>query len=139
MSRSVGLSHVAMSVPEGTLTDEYRARLLDFYGRMLGWREMESLRRQDRLTVGVGSSSYINLRERPDCMVSSGYEHFGILVRSAEEFRELWADLANEQVDLQLEPLSTNHDGEGSFRFRYLLPMAVEVQYYAALSARAST
>jgi hypothetical protein len=23
-------------------------------------------------------------------------------------------------------------DGQGSFRFRYLLPMAVEVQFYAA-------
>src|SRR5215216_188356 len=90
--RSSGLSHVAMSVPEGTLTEEYRARLLEFYGRMLGWREMESLRRPDRVTVGVGSSSYINIRERPDSMVSHGYEHFGILVRSAEEFRQLWTD-----------------------------------------------
>jgi hypothetical protein len=139
MPRSFGLSHVAMSVPEGTLTDEYRARLLEFYGRMLGWHEMESLRLTDRLTVAVGSSSYINIRERPDSMVSFGYEHFGVLVRTAEEFQRLWADLANEQVDVQLEPLSTNDDGEGSFRFRYLLPMAVEVQYYAELSARAST
>ena len=137
--RSVGLSHVAMSVPEGTLTDEYRAQLLEFYGRMLGWREMESLRRPDRLTVAVGPASYINIREQPDGMVSHGYEHFGILVRSAEEFRRIWADLANEQVDVQLEPLSTNNDGEGSFRFRHLLPMAVEVQYYAALSPEASS
>src|SRR6266508_4720512 len=112
MPLSSGLSHVAMSVPEGTLTEEYRARLL------------------------VGSSSYINIRERPDSMVSHGYEHFGILVRSAEVFQQLWADLANEQVDVQLEPLSTNDEGEGSFRFRYLLPMAVEVQFYAELSER---
>jgi hypothetical protein len=131
--RSVGLSHVAMSVPEGTLTNDYRARLLEFYGRMLGWREMEFLRLPDRLTVAVGPSSYINIREQSDSMVSHGYEHFGILVRSPEEFRQLWADLANEQVEVQLEPLSTNDDGEGSFRFRYLLPMAVEVQYYAEL------
>ena len=139
MPLSSGLSHVAMSVPEGTLTEEYRARLLEFYGRILGWREMESLRRPDRVTVAVGSSSYINVRERPDSMVSHGYEHFGILVRSAEEFQQLWADLANEQVDVQLEPLSTNDKGEGSFRFRYLLPMAVEVQFYAELSERASS
>lgn len=45
MPRSAGLSHVAMSVPEGTLTEAYRARLLNFYGRVLGWREMEALRR----------------------------------------------------------------------------------------------
>jgi hypothetical protein len=139
MPRTIGLTHVAMSVPEGTLTDEYRAQLLDFYGRMLGWREMESLRLHDRLTVAVGSVSYINTREQPDSMVSHGYEHFGVLVGSSEEYRGLWTELANEHVDVQLEPLSTNEDGEGSFRFRYLLPMAVEVQYYARLSASASS
>ena len=133
MPRSSGLSHVAMSVPEGTLTDQYRARLLEFYGRLLGWHEMESLRRPDRLTVAVGRSSYINIRERPDSMVSHGYEHFGVLVRSTEDLQRLWAELANEQDDVQLEPLSTSDDGEGSFRFRYLLPMAVEAQFYASL------
>ena len=133
MPRSSGLSHVAMSVPEGTLTAGYRARLLEFYGRMLGWREMESLRLPDRLTVAVGPSSYINIREQPESMVTHGYEHFGVLVRSAEDLQRLWADLANEEDDVQLEPLSTNDDGEGSFRFRYLLPMAVEAQFYAAL------
>jgi hypothetical protein len=133
MPSSSGLTHVAMSVPEGTLTDSYRARLLDFYERVLDWREMELLRLPDRLTVAVGSSSYINIRERPDSMVAHGYEHFGVLVRSAEDLRQLWADLADEQEDVHLEPLSTNDDGEGSFRFRYLLPMAVEAQFYASL------
>ncbi len=133
MPMSSGLSHVAMSVPEGTLTDEYRARLLEFYGRLLGWHEMESLRLPDRLTVAVGRSSYVNIRERPDSMVSHGYEHFGVLVRSAKDLQQLWAELANEEDDVQLEPLSTSDDGEGSFRFRYLLPMAVEAQFYASL------
>ena len=45
----------------------------------------------------------------------------------------LWADLANEHENVELEPLSTNDDGEGSFRFRYLLPLAVEAQFYASL------
>jgi hypothetical protein len=133
MAESSGLSHVAMSVPEGTLTDEFRTQLLEFYSRTLGWREVKPLRRPDRLTLVVGRSSYINVREQADSMVSHGYEHFGVLVRSAEEFQELWTDLANDQLDLQLEPLSTNEDGEGSFRFRHLLPMAVEVQFYTAL------
>jgi catechol-2,3-dioxygenase len=133
MPSSCGLTHVAMSVPEGTLTDAYRERLLEFYGRILGWREMESLRLPGRLTVAVGSSSYINIRERPDSMVTHGYEHFGVLVRSAEDLQELWAALDNEEDNVELEPLSTNEAGEGSFRFRYLLPMAVEAQFYASL------
>jgi hypothetical protein len=133
MPSSSGLTHVAMSVPDGTLTDGFRARLLEFYGRLLGWREIESLRLPDRLTVAVGPSAYINIRERPESMVTHGYEHFGVLVLSAEDLRTLWEDLANEEADVQLEPLSTNEDGEGSFRFRYLLPMAVEAQFYARL------
>jgi catechol 2,3-dioxygenase-like lactoylglutathione lyase family enzyme len=133
MPSSSGLTHVAMSVPDGTLTDGFRARLLEFYGRMLGWREIESLRLPDRLTVAVGPSAYINIRERPASMVTHGYEHFGVLVRSARDLRRLWDALDNEAEDLQLQPLSTNGDGEGSFRFRYLLPMAVEAQFYARL------
>ncbi len=133
MPSSAGLTHVAMSVPDGTLTDVYRTRLLDFYGRFLDWREMEALRRPDRLTVAVGASSYINIRERSDSMVTHGYEHFGVLVPSAEDLQRLWDDLANEQDDVELEPLSPNARGEGSFRFRYLLPMAVEAQFYASL------
>lgn len=133
MVSSSGLTHVAMSVPGGTLTDAYRTRLLEFYGRILDWREMESLRLPDRLTIAVGRTSYINVRERPDSMTTHGYEHFGVLVPSAADLQELWADLAKEEGDVQLEPLSTSDNGEGSFRFRYLLPMAVEVQFYASL------
>jgi hypothetical protein len=132
MPTSAGLTHVAMSVPEGTLTDEYRVRLLEFYGRLLGWREIEALRLPDRLTISVGRSSYINVRERPESMVTHGYEHFGVLLGSAVELQQLWAELANES-DVELAPLTPNDDGEGSFRFRHLLPMAVEAQYYAGL------
>lgn len=133
MPRSKGLTHVAMGVPEGTLTDEFRARLLEFYGRVLGWSEMKSLRRPDRLTISVGVSSYINVREQSEPMVTHGYEHFGVLLGSAKDLQELWNDLAKEEQDVELEPLLPTDQGEGSFRFRFLLPMAVEAQFYAQL------
>lgn len=133
MPRSSGLTHVAMSVPEGTLTDDFRTRLLNFYGRRLGWREMEALRRADRLTVAVGTTSYINIREQSASMVSHGYEHFGVLLDSPEDLQQLWDDLSDEDEDVELEPLAPNETGEGSFRFRFLLPMAVEAQFYARL------
>lgn len=131
--RSCGLTHVAMSVPEGTLTEDYRARVLAFYGGLLGWREMEQLRRPDRLTIAVGGASYINLRERPDNAVSQGYEHFGVLIASAGELRALWDELADRDEDVELEPFAPNDGGEGSFRFRFLLPFSVEAQFYASL------
>ena len=48
MVKSKGLSHVAMSVAEGTLTEEYREELLGFYGDYFRWREIEQLRLPDR-------------------------------------------------------------------------------------------
>ena len=113
MSLSVGLTHVAMSVPEGTLTDEYRTRLLEFYGRLLGWSEMEDLRQPDRLSLWVGRS-YINIRERPDPMVTHGYEHFGVLVASADGLRELWAQLDAEDDDV--EPRARSRRATGADR-----------------------
>jgi hypothetical protein len=123
------LTHVAMSVPEGTLTDQYREELLDFYGGLLGWREIQPLRLPDRLTLSVGGSCYLNLRERSDVMVCHGYEHFGIVVDSNEDLARLWARLDGESRAVNLEPLTWSDGGFGSFRFRYMLPMAVELQY----------
>jgi hypothetical protein len=106
MAIPTGLSHVAMSVPEGTLTDDYRAELLAFYGDLFGWREIESLRRPDRLTISVGTHTYLNVRERTDPMVCFGYEHFGIVVDSSEEAERLWSLLDAGPRDVNLEPLS---------------------------------
>jgi hypothetical protein len=125
-----GLNHVAMSVPPGTLTDEYRAELLQFYGDAFGWKEMESLRLPDRLTLSVGGHTYVNLRERDEPMACSGYEHFGIVVGSSAQADDLWSRLAIETRDVNLEPIQQRDDGFRSFRFRYLLPLAVEVHYF---------
>jgi hypothetical protein len=131
MAVPAGISHVAMSVPEGTLTDGFRTELVDFYGRLLGWEEIESLRRPDRLTLSVGVPfTYVNVRERAEVMVCHGYEHVGIMVGSAAEFRRIWDDLAALDADVELEPFPYRADGGGSFRFRHLLPMAIEVQFF---------
>jgi hypothetical protein len=130
MVTSMGLSHIAMSVAEGTLSETFRADLLSFYGTYVGWTEMESLRLPDRLTMAVGGDCYLNIRERPEEMVTSGYEHFGLLVGSAEDAERLWARLDADERGVNLEPLSSGADGYRAFRFRYLLPLAVEVQYF---------
>jgi hypothetical protein len=51
--------------------------------------------------------------------VSHGYEHFGVLLRSAEDLQQLWDDLANDEDGVEPEPLSPSERGEGSFRFRH--------------------
>jgi hypothetical protein len=118
-----------MSVPPGTLTDEYRRRVLGFYGAILGWREIEELGRADRLTIAVGPSTYVNLRERDDAATYRGYDHFGVLVGSEDELRRLWDDLDQHHPEVTLRAIS----GTGralTFRLQYLIPVAVEVQFF---------
>lgn len=130
MAASKGLSHIAMSVEPGALTDAYRSDVLDFYGAYFGWQEMEALRLPDRLTLAVGAHCYINIRERSDVMTTFGYEHFGLLVESAAAAEQAWAQLEADPRDVNLEPLTSGADGYRSFRFRYALPLAVEVQHF---------
>ena len=118
-----------MSVPPGTLTDTWRNQVLDFYGRLFGWRELDALRLPDRLTISVGSS-YINIRERADAPTYNGYEHFGVALDSAEAARAVWTEANNSEVGVTLDPLPETTDGFISYRLRYLLPLSVEVQYF---------
>jgi hypothetical protein len=129
MTKSRGLSHVAMSVPPGTLTDDFRAQVLEFYGAVFGWTEIESLRLPDRMTLAVGRHSYVNVRERAESMVCTGYEHVGLLVESPEAADATWEQLDRDPRDLELEPIDRGDDGYRNFRFRYLLPLAIEVQF----------
>jgi hypothetical protein len=84
-----------------------------------------------RVSNSVGRYTYLNVRERPDAMVCFGYEHFGIVVESSEEVARLWQSLDADPRDVNLEPLSGGAGGLTTFRFRYLLPLAVEVQAFS--------
>jgi hypothetical protein len=134
MPKTQVLSHVAMSVPAGTLTDDYRDRVLDFYGRVFGWTEMKALRRPDRMTIAVGAS-YINVRERADAPEYHGYEHFGVSFPTAGELRAVWQRAHDDDADMTLEPIEETADGFLTFRLHYLLPLTVEAQYFPASGA----
>ena len=127
---SAGLNHVAMSFPPGTLTDEFRAEVRRFYGDLFGWEEIDELELPDRQTMATGGGTYVNLRERDDAMVCHGYEHLGVTVRSADDADAVYALLEASDRDIELGPRTVGDDGFRSFRFRYLFPLAVEVQYF---------
>jgi hypothetical protein len=129
VARSRAISHIAVSVPPGTLTDEYRKLVLDFYGELLGWREIDALRLEDRFTLSVGPSSYVNVRERADAATYSGYEHFGVLVDSAAELDQVCAELRR-APEIGVEDTGTTEGGVRTLRFQHLLPVAIEVQYF---------
>src|SRR5437660_2463628 len=94
-----------MSVAEGTLTSDFRVQLVEFYSRHFGWTEIESLRLPDRMTLAVGGRDYLNIRERSDPMVCSGYEHLGLLLTSSKAVEDAWSALADENADVNLEEL----------------------------------
>jgi hypothetical protein len=119
-----------MSVPRGTLDTAYREAVLAFYGETMGWREMEDLRLPDRLTIAVGDRCYVNVRERDEPMHSDGYVHVGFTLDSPEGVDALWEDLRARPVELELTPVKRGQDGYRSFRFRHLLPLAIEVQHF---------
>ena len=131
MAVPTGLNHVAMSVAAGTLTTDWRAEFLEFYGAVLGWSEIETLSLPDRLTISVGRYSYLNVRERPEPMTCSGYEHLGVVVPSSDEAEAVWNRLDADPREVNLSPLAVDPKGFGSFRFRYMLPLAVEVQSFS--------
>jgi hypothetical protein len=128
MARSRGLAEIAMSVPPGTLTDDFCAEILAFYGELLEWSEVAALRAPDQFTMHVGRRTFLNLRERADSMTYHGYEHVGVLVESAEIAESLWEQLDADPHDLALEPMERT-GGARTFRFHHLLPMAIEVQF----------
>ncbi len=123
---TLALTHVAMAVPPGTLSEAYRNAVQAFYGEIFGWRELADLRQGGRLTIAIGTRSYINIREHEAARTLT-YEHFGVLVRSAAAVTELREKVAAQGVDAGAveEPVP----GHPTFRFQHLLPMAIEVQY----------
>jgi hypothetical protein len=127
--RSRGLSHLAVSVAPGTLTDAFRADLLAFYGTHFGWTEIEQLRLPDRMTMAVGRHCYVNVREIADAMTYHGYEHVGLLVASPDDAEAVWRALDACGHEIELTPIDRGDDGYRNFRFRYRLPVAIEVQY----------
>ena len=121
-----------MSVPIGTLTERYRADVLSFFGEHFGWVELESLRRSDRMTIGIGHGDYLNVREVETAAAYTGYEHFGLRLASPEAVEDAWNAIAADGRAVELEPMQRGPDGYRQFRVRYLLPMTIEAQHLPA-------
>ena len=125
--RTRALTHVAMAVRPGALTPPHRRAILDFYGDVFGWRELPGLSTPTRLTIAIGPGCYLNVREH-DAATDLTYEHFGVLVDSADDVHELREEIVRRGVEA--DPVDEPVAGHPTFRFHHLLPMAIEVQYF---------
>ena len=130
-------THFAMSVSRATFTDEFVTEVLGFYKEYFGWSEALALRLHgERLTVYTASNQYVNIRASDSPMVTSGYEHLGFAVESHQHLVNLHDRLsrcASQDGRASLTPINFTEVGDEqvySFRFAFLLPVALEIQYF---------
>jgi hypothetical protein len=136
MVRNGLMSHVAMSVDRSTFTQSYLSDLA-FYCDLLGWKIDENLSIPgERLLITLpGNGQYLNVRASDEPMVTTDYEHFGVYVESAdavhEAFRRVQAHQAvDDRVEIDERGVQLLYGGTlTTFRFKYLLPLSIEVQY----------
>jgi len=132
-------NHVALSVPADLLDERGRGELVRFYSEVFGWQEYptETIDRE-RLVLGaytVDQFVFITADRHP--MRAPRMDHFGLGVATLAEldtFYERAIDYRkrDDRVDI-VDKQTEQHPGLSitNFYVGYLLPMMVEVQYFA--------
>jgi GNAT superfamily N-acetyltransferase len=129
------LSHVAVTVAPSQLEGIAREELLHFYGEVLGWSENTalSIAGQRLFLRAPTDTQYVTVRAADGPMQTSGYEHLGFFTASEEELRAIHRRaerLSSQLPDLELQPIEVAYGGSlVTFRLRFRLPLALEVQY----------
>jgi hypothetical protein len=132
-------NHVALSVPPDLLDEPGRRQLVRFYSEVFGWQEYptETIDRK-RLVLGAYSvDQFVFLIANENPMHAPRMDHFGLGVGTPEELdafyqRAIDFRARDERVDI-VDKQTEHYSGLSitSFYVGYLLPMMVEVQYFA--------
>jgi hypothetical protein len=116
------------------LTAARKAQWLAFYESVFGWTENEAFAIPgERVFIRAPvDGQYVTVRASAAPMTTSGYEHLGMWVESAAEVKTLH-DRAREYAErdsaVELTELKVQYGGRlHTFRVRYVLPLAIEVQ-----------
>ena len=133
-------THLALSVPREQFQNQFISDIRLFYNEVFGWTEIKDLAiENERLILrifGDGSEQYLNIRARDEPMTTSGYEHLGFAVSHQVDFEQLHLlcrDYSKKDVRVQVSEVKRGGDDGRYFSFRvdYLLPLCIEVQYWA--------
>jgi hypothetical protein len=132
------LNHVAMSVPADLLRGDERAELMAFHRDCFGWTEIEQQAEEGRVAVlAVGHwDQFVFLHAEDEPMTTVRMDHFGISVRSKEDFDACWDRVATwAGEDDRVDTVVPHVDDFGpvaihAFYVRFRLPLMVEVQYW---------
>ena len=132
-------NHVAMSVPADLLDPAGRRDIVAFYREVFGWEELPTMTLdRERLVLSVHRfDQFVFLVASNDPMRAERMDHFGLAASSLDELHEVLARARafaanDDRVDL-IDHAVEDHGSIQlhSFYVRYLLPLMVEVQYFA--------
>src|ERR1700712_1525858 len=87
-------NHMELTLPIGSLTDDVRKEIDDFYGSVFGWTGLDTVvvnQSAHLLQVDPHTNSFILLAEHKNPMSSPGYDHLGLLQETRAEVDELLA------------------------------------------------
>ena len=130
-------NHMELTMPIGTLTEEHRRDIDDFYVSVFGWSALDTEvvgQQCHLLRVDEYTNQFILLAESSKPMSSPGFDHLGLLQDTRAEVDDLleackrWRD-KDDRVQIQeyddlVYPQLTVH----AFYVKYLLPIYFDVQ-----------
>jgi hypothetical protein len=128
-------NHMEMTLPKGTVTDEFKADLESFYGGVFGWEIKPTKVLDLEATLLLpDDGQFILIAEATKYMQSPGLDHLGLLMESRDEVDEMLERCQRFQEkddrcrihnfkDLVVGPIVTR-----AFYVRYLLPIWFDVQ-----------
>jgi len=131
-----------MSMPADALDEQGRADIVAFYSEVFGWQELptETIDRQRLVLMAYRYDQFVFLIADDEPMRAPRLDHFGLGVDSEAELDEFLERARrfgerDPRVDV-IDKKTEDYPGLSitSFYVGYLLPMMVEVQYFAGLS-----
>jgi hypothetical protein len=132
-------NHVAISVPADLLDEKGRREIVDFYSEVFGWQELDMMT-LDRKRLVLGAyllEQFVFIHADDDPMQAPKSDHFGMGVATEEELDTFLARAkAYQERDSRVRIIDKHTDDFTrlslvSFYVGYLLPVMVEVQYFA--------
>jgi hypothetical protein len=131
-------NHVAMSLPAELLDEQHRREITRFYDEVFGWKELPMLT-EDRHRLVLSCYTYeqfVFLIAEDTPMTCARLDHYGISVATEAELDEM-LDRAKafKKEDDGVDIIDKAVEDHGvlaitNFYVRYLLPLAVEVQWW---------
>jgi predicted enzyme related to lactoylglutathione lyase len=128
-------NHMELTFPQGTLTDETRADIEEFYGSVFGWHASKAeLFGQPALVLLPDPGQFLVLMESDQPLHSPGYDHLGLLFDTRAEVDEKLEQCkqwhakdarvrVKEYPDLRYPHLTVH-----AFYVKHLLPIWFDVQ-----------